>query len=115
MSKLLQNTQIRPYYYLAWKSQSVSGFGCVKLTFAIIGWTLVSCVETSEPIPDAGFWLMLPSMGTLGKLKRSKTSKYSSSLIAGVLTPVGLYDLIEVLGWREIKKSRSYAHLKLPH
>ena len=47
-----------------------------------------------------------------GTLKKSKTSRYSSSFVAGVRD--GVADLPRTAagcrGWREIKKSKSYAH-----
>jgi hypothetical protein len=61
---------------------------------------------------------MVPSMvdtGNLGMLKKSNTSKYSSSFGAGVRAGVteGSLALLLSFGCLEIRKSRSNAHLRI--
>lgn len=67
-----------------------------------------------SPTPFVSAWPISPLVtGNLGKLKKSKVSKYSSSFGAGVLAGVmlGIRDTIPTcFGCLDIKKSRSYAH-----
>ena len=89
-------------------NQSAPGSGWVKLSWFMLVFGRFAGLWVA---PENCKLLMLSiPVGILGKLNKSKTSRYSSSFTAGVLTRVWWLDLTS-RGWFVIRRSRSYAHL----